>query len=25
VDANHQGQDGDAANGEKIWMTAKDK
>ena len=25
VDANHQGQDGDAANGEKIWTTAKDK
>jgi len=25
VDANHQGQDDDAANGEKIWTTAKDK
>ena len=25
VDANRQGQDGDAANGEKIWTTAKEK
>ena len=25
VDANRQGQDGNAANGEKIWMTAKEK
>jgi hypothetical protein len=25
VDANRQGQDGDAANGEKIRMTAKEK